>query len=142
MNLYPPFWQRNGLALVSLFIALSSLAYNTWRNETTERHRNVRQAAFRSLEELGELQIIINMRYQGDPTRGNFVGGWGRVSLVHDLCDLLPAPSPAAGDQLLAVWQANFEAWSSGSDEAAEERIDEAIAATRAALLANLHDLR
>ena len=142
MNPQPRFWQRNGLALVSLFVALSSLAYNTWRNETTEGHRNVRQAAFRSLEELGELQTIVNMRYQDEGKRGNFVGGWGRVTLVHDLCGLLPSPSPAAGDHLLDVWGANFEAWSSASDEQAEERIDAAIAQTRTALLANLHELR
>jgi hypothetical protein len=28
--------QRNSVALISLFIAIPGLAYNTWRNELTE----------------------------------------------------------------------------------------------------------
>lgn len=140
MQSQAPFFQRNGLALVSLFLALSSLAYNTWRNETTEGHRSVRQAAFRSLEELGELQTIVNTRYRHSMPEGDFVNGWGRVTLIHDLSGLLPPPSPASGDRLLRVWQADFEAWSAGDDKA-EERIDEAIADTRTALLVNLRAL-
>jgi hypothetical protein len=34
--------QNNAVALISLFIAVGSLGYNTWRNETTEEQRNVR----------------------------------------------------------------------------------------------------
>ena len=44
---------NNAVALISLVIAVSSLAYNTWRNETTEEQRNIRHAAFRVLENLG-----------------------------------------------------------------------------------------
>ena len=54
---------NNAVALISLFIALSSLAYNTWRNETTEEQRNVRHAAFRVLESLGELQQVVDFRH-------------------------------------------------------------------------------
>ena len=54
---------NNAVALISLFIALSSLAYNTWRNETTEEQRNVRHASFRVLESLGELQQVVDFRY-------------------------------------------------------------------------------
>ncbi|MDB6105600.1 MAG: hypothetical protein JWO52_5599, partial [Gammaproteobacteria bacterium] len=32
--------RNNAVALTSLFIALSSLGYNTWRNERTEHNRN------------------------------------------------------------------------------------------------------
>ena len=46
------------MALISIFIAVSALAYNTWRNETTEEQRNIRHAAFRVLEDLGEVQEI------------------------------------------------------------------------------------
>jgi hypothetical protein len=39
------------VALLSLAIALASLGYNTWRNETTESHRNARQAGFVVLDQ-------------------------------------------------------------------------------------------
>ena len=73
-------FSRHSVALVSLMVALSGLAYNTWRNETTEAQRSTRQAAFRMLEELGELQSRVNYRYfANDPVRGDRIGGWGQV---------------------------------------------------------------
>jgi hypothetical protein len=36
---------RHSVALISLLVALSSLAYNTWRNEQTEENRNIRSIA-------------------------------------------------------------------------------------------------
>jgi hypothetical protein len=47
--------RRHSVALVSLFVAFSSLAYNTWRNEKTEMNRNVRTAGVEMLLQLGEL---------------------------------------------------------------------------------------
>ena len=38
--------RRNLVALISLTIAISSLGYNTWRNEHSEDNRNKRFAAF------------------------------------------------------------------------------------------------
>ena len=32
--------RRNTVALISIVIAVSSLSYNTWRNEKTEYNRN------------------------------------------------------------------------------------------------------
>ena len=54
---------NNAVALISLFIAVGSLAYNTWRNETTEEQHKIRHASFRVLENLGELQQVVDMRY-------------------------------------------------------------------------------
>lgn len=56
-------FRRHSVALISLFIAVAGLGYNTWRNEKTEEQRNVRHAAFRVLETLGEMQQIIDSRY-------------------------------------------------------------------------------
>ncbi len=44
----------NAVALISLVVALGSLAYNTWRNERTEHNRNVRTAAFELLTRVAE----------------------------------------------------------------------------------------
>ena len=38
--------RRNLVALISVFIAVSSLSYNTWRNEESEHNRNQRMASF------------------------------------------------------------------------------------------------
>ena len=49
----------NMVAITSLVVALSALGYNTWRNERTERNRNVRAAGIELLGEIGSLQQII-----------------------------------------------------------------------------------
>ena len=38
--------RANAVALISLVVALSSLGYNTWRNEQTEENRSIRVAGF------------------------------------------------------------------------------------------------
>lgn len=55
--------QRNSVAIISLIIAISSLSYNTWRNEKTKDNRNQRHAAFEILVKLNELQHLIFHHY-------------------------------------------------------------------------------
>ena len=105
---------RNAVALISLFIAVSSLGYNTWRNETTEAQRNVRHAAFRVLESLGELQEAADYRYYYLPfdgagkTEGELrVSGFGSVAMIRDLMNLMPHPAPLAGQELHAKWSSS-----------------------------------
>ncbi len=52
-------FRDNLVAIISLAIALSALGYNTWRNERTERNRNIRVAGIELLTEVGSLQQII-----------------------------------------------------------------------------------
>jgi hypothetical protein len=142
----PSFWRdvltRHGVAFVSLFIALSGLAYNTWRNETTESHRNVRQAAFVVFEQLGQLQQVVDQRfYGGKQTPVNRIAGWGKVTLVRDMAMLVsPATSRRAG-MLFATWQAQLDEMDSGNP-AAEREISNAIAAVREQVLRDLESLR
>lgn len=140
---FAAFVRAYAVALLSLAVALCSLAYNTWRNESAEAHRNVRQAAFKTLEVLGELQVIVDARqYQGDRMRGDYVAGWARVTLIGDLGHLAPAPVPQATEALRQAWQANFEPWYNNADPQAEQRISAAIAAARVAVLQALTALR
>ena len=87
--------KTNLVALISLVVALTALGYTTWRNERTEYNRNVRVAAFETLKQLGEAQIIVEYahfnknRQLGDPLQG-----WGRMIYIRDLAKLLPAPAP------------------------------------------------
>jgi hypothetical protein len=134
--------RRHGVALVSLTVALLGLAYNTWRNETTESHRNVRQAAFEVLEQLGELQQVVDQRfYGGTSTDLNRIRGWGKVTLVRDMGMLVsPAASREAG-RLFGTWQTRLDAMDRG-DADAEREISAAIAAAREQVLRDLESLQ
>ncbi|HYM35688.1 MAG TPA: hypothetical protein VET48_09855 [Steroidobacteraceae bacterium] len=99
----------NVVALISLVVAVAALGYNTWRNEHTESNRNIRVAAFEVLKQLGELQVVVNSSlYAKDSNRSDPLAGWGRVALIKDLSELLPAPAPERADELHRVWQAEW----------------------------------
>jgi hypothetical protein len=123
----------NAVALISLFVALTSLGYNTWRNERTEENRNVRVAAFEVLRELGELQLTVNLAFFAqDHSSGHPLAGWGRVAMISDLCEVLPAPAREQAKRLHDVWQANWRQL--GDDETSVDRISAEIDSTRAAI--------
>lgn len=148
--------QRNSVALISLVIAVSTLGYNTWRNETTEHQRNLRHASFRVLETLGELQEVVDYRYYYLPfeTAGGQEGssrlqGYGNVALIKDLMGLMPEPAPAAGNHLQQLWSEHFntldDVGADGSHSAAakraEQNLTDAINTTRNAVVQVLKDL-
>ena len=131
----------NLVAITSLVIALSALAYNTWRNELTERNRNIRVAGIELLSEIGSLQqIIFYAHYTKGDARGDPRMGWADVLTISDLAALMPEPVPQDAEALRAVWEAD----STGliDEEAAFHRIDGAIDALRQSTLARLRDLR
>ncbi|MGB5179376.1 MAG: hypothetical protein WBP44_11675 [Gammaproteobacteria bacterium] len=103
--------RRNAVALISLVIAVSSLSYNTWRNEKTEDNRNQRFAAFEILLKLGELQqVVFHHHYDKDKSdKGNPRTGWSHVLTVRDLSRVLHPPLPGTADKLLTVWSENWE---------------------------------
>jgi hypothetical protein len=100
----------NIVAIVSVIVALTGLAYNTWRNEHTERNRNTRIAAFETLKSLGEAQIIVEYahfkknRQLGDPLQGV-----GRAIYIRDLASVLPPPAPEYAEQLWIAWRDNAD---------------------------------
>lgn len=147
---------NNAVALISLVIAVTALAYNTWRNETTEEQRNVRHACFRVLESLGELQQVVDTRYYYLPFEENSgregelrIGGFGSAALIRDLTMLMPEPAPASGEALYALWLERFDQLDD-LDQAgqhtkpagdAERDLTEAISEVRRAVLDVLHRL-
>ena len=107
--------RHHAVALISLVVAVSALAYNTWRNETTEEQRNIRHASFRVLENLGELQEVVDMRHYYFPfetasgQEGQLrIQGFGSLNMIRDLMMLMPEPAPSAGDALFRDWQRHF----------------------------------
>lgn len=125
--------RSNVVALISLAVAFSSLGYNTWRNERTERNRSVRVAAFEVLKNLGELQVIVNYAFFAkNDQMGNPMAGWGHVTLISDLSQVLPSPAPERAEKLLQAWQADWK--QVRDDEQSVERITAEIDQSRAAV--------
>ena len=131
---------RHSVALVSLLVALSSLAYNTWRNELTEENRNVRAAGIELLLKLGELdRIVFYSHYDKDLTTGNPRTGWALVLTAKDLGSLMHDPALTATVSLRETWQQDWTGL--GSDDLAARRISDRIDQTRTDVLAVLADL-
>ncbi|MGK7297125.1 MAG: hypothetical protein ACNS61_15080 [Candidatus Wenzhouxiangella sp. M2_3B_020] len=130
---------RNLVALISLVLAITSLGYNTWRNETTEVQRNWRQASFRILVEIGEInQVILLRRYFTEPddraeSAGelplprNWVRGWGKVTMVRDLSSVMPDPLPRRGQRLFEAWEEHADALDDDSRPQAQREAAEAL---------------
>ncbi len=146
--------RRHSVALISLALAAASLAYNTWRNETSELHRNWRQAAFEIMSEVSELEeIVLYRRYfhgrQEHPLTPlqdatTWVAGWGKVAAIRDLSSILPEPMPDTGRQLHATWQRHAADLDASGEEAqeAEQALMDAIRQTRGVIVELIHQLR
>lgn len=147
---------NHAVALISLFIAVSGLAYNTWRNETTEEQRNVRHAAFTVLENLGEMQEVVDARYyylavgENIGSEGELrLKGYGSALMIRDLLALMPDPAPAKGDMMLKTWTQHFGALDDVDAQGnhttaareAERTLTAAIQETRTAVVAVLKTL-
>ena len=144
--------RRNSVALISLAIAVTSLTYTGWRNETSEHQRSVRFAAFRVLEELGELQEVVLYRAYfapadlGSSEEGQLrVRGYGNVLLIRDLMNVMPDPGPDEAVKLESLWQEQVNALASGANTettiAASEVLSGAIDDAREAVGEILSDL-
>ena len=102
--------RRNLVALISLVVAISSLAYNTWRNEQSEANRNVRGAGFQLMQELSGLQQVVLLAYYDmDKVGGNPRVGWTHVIAIRDLAYPMPENVQSASNDLFQVWQEDWE---------------------------------
>lgn len=131
---------KHAVAIISLVVALIALTYTTWREEETERNRNLRTAAFEVLKNLGELQLIVNTaHFTSKSTDDNSIMGWGRVALIGDLAQLLPKPIPEASEKLVQTWQANANQL---EQQSSVDQVSDTIDSTRAAVIKVLRELR
>ncbi len=118
--------RRNLVALISLTIAISSLGYNTWRNEHSEDNRNKRFAAFEIVKKLNQFQqLVFHRRY--DPELvidGNARSGWVYVLTIKDMAKVLPYPMEENAENLRVVWRDNWQNLQA-NDSAAENILAE-----------------
>lgn len=120
----------NLVALVSLLVALSTLAYSAWRHEVTEDNRTQREAAFAMLLTAEELQSVVDFaHYDGDRMVGNPIRGWGKVLYLRDLAVLMPPPVAVRVQAVDVAWTRDWAALE--KDAAAAERITASISALR-----------
>ncbi len=134
--------RNNAVALISLVVALTSLGYNTWRNERTEHNRNIRTAAFEILTRLSEFERVVFLaQYDRDSTGGNPRVGWTHVIVIRDLSEVVPERVPTQAAVLQKVWGENWEALGQ-EDEAASDRINDAADELKKATLEVLRALR
>ena len=98
--------QRNLVALISLFIAVTSLGYNTWRNEKSEYNRNQRDASFHLLLHLGNFrELLYHLEYDPETVGDEaFRSGWVTVISIEDLAMLLESPLPETAVSLKGSW--------------------------------------
>ena len=98
--------RRNAVALISLAIAITSLSYNTWRNEASESNRTQRLVALEVLMRLGDLQQLVwHHHYDKDfEDKGNLRTGWTQVIVIRDISQILGDPLPAATELLHETW--------------------------------------
>lgn len=133
--------RRNTVALISLVVAVTSLGYNTWRNEASEYNRNQRLVSIEVVRNLGQLQqVVFHRHYDMDATdKGNARTGWAIVLTIRDLATVLEEPLPDAAENLRSVWDDDWQRL--GSDQAGFDRIIVEIESLRMdvhALLKNL----
>jgi len=133
--------QRNLVALISVFIAVSSLSYNTWRNEQSEYNRNQRLASFEVMLQLGELRELVYHLHYDQETVGDDAArtGWATVFTIRDLAQVLEEPLPTAADSLHATWDAHWDGL--GSDTASKSAIEAGIDDMRDITLKMLREL-
>lgn len=123
--------QRNAVALISLAIAISSLGYNTWRNEASEYNRNQRLISIEVLRNIGQLQQVIfhNVWEMDADDKGNPRTGWVYVLAIKDLSQLLDGPVPVSGTELWAAWGKEWNQLKPGNES--YDRVTGALAAVR-----------
>ena len=97
--------QRNSVALISLVVAITSLGYNTWRNEASEYNRNQRLISLEVLRNLSELQEVLYHRHweMDEQDKGSPLTGWTLVLSVRDLSQVLDGDVSESG---MALWRA------------------------------------
>jgi hypothetical protein len=119
--------QRNMVALISLAIAITSLSYNTWRNEASEHNRNQRLVSIQLLLMLGDLQQLTLDYHYGEKIDADSVhrAAWTKVLTIRDISKIAAGEVPDSAENLYEVWNANYDEL--GSNVEAKNKVLDAL---------------
>jgi hypothetical protein len=133
--------RRNIVAITSLVIAITSLSYNTWRNELSEENRTQRLVSMEVLMKLSELQQVVWHHHwdQDLDGRGNLRTGWTLVLVIRDISRLLDKEVQGSAATLWQTWDERHRQLASSRES--ERDIVTAIEAVRQDTLALLGKL-
>ncbi len=133
--------RNNFLAIFSIFIAIISLSYNTWRNEATEYNRNVRTSSFQILMSLAELQLLVDYAYYSEQeNKDDPIKGWRHVLYIRDLAKTVTPEIQGHADKLQQTWQDNWNQM--GENQQSSALITKTIQEHRQAVLTTLKALK
>lgn len=123
--------RRNAVALISLVIAVTSLGYNTWRNESSEYNRNQRLVAIQILSLLGDLEQLVLDKQFGENIDGEAIlrSAWAKMRSIRDYAKIAEGEVPAAAQALFDVWSAEYKKL--GEERKAQVPVQEAIEQVR-----------
>ena len=135
--------RRNLVALISLAVAITSLAYNSWRNEQSEYNRTQRAVAVEALLLLGQFQHVLYSNHFDRDTadQGNPITGWTLVLTIRDITTVLEAPIPDSSESLRVAWDDNFQNLGDRNNPAPKDAVEDGIESLRGELLAMLRSL-
>lgn len=134
--------KQNAVAIISLVVALSSLAYNTWRNEASEANKTTRDAGFFMMQELSELQeIVLYARFDQNDQRGDIKSAWSHVLAIKDVSYAMPEGVQHQAQNLIKVWQEN--AGNLQSDKGiAYQQVDQSIDEMKLQIITTIQSLK
>ena len=123
--------RRNTVALISLAVAVTSLGYNTWRNEASEHNRNQRLVAIEMLRLMSDLQKLTLDRHYGKDVDGAAIlrAGWAKVLTIKDLAQVAEGSVPESATDLYETWDKDSNRL--GVDVERKDRIITALEAVR-----------
>ena len=134
--------RNNAVAIISLIVALSGLGYNTWRNESSEANKNIRDAGLFMMKELSELQeVVLYARYDRDDERGDIKTGWAHVLAVKDLSYAMPQKVRDSATSLSETWSKHSHGLASDASESYRE-VDQSIDQVKEQIVLAIGDLR
>ena len=134
--------RNNAVAIISLVVALSGLGYNTWRNESSEANKNIRDAGLFMMKELTELQeVVFYARYDSSDERGDIKTGWAHVLAVKDLSYAMPQAVKDSADGLSQAWSTHSSGLTS-SESASYDAVDQSIDEVKQEIVLAISQLR
>ncbi len=134
--------RNNAVAIISLVVALSGLGYNTWRNESTEANKNVRDAGLYMMQEITRLQeVVFYARYDNEDERGDIKTGWVHVLAIKDISYAMPAPVQKSAVNLSQVWSEHSHGLNAEHADS-YQAVDESIEAIKVQIVNSIKELR